>query len=335
MRLLVLSILTILLLVCNIFFGAVNFPASEILDVLLGNTQEDGILTAIILESRLPQAVTALLAGAGLAASGLMLQTIFRNPLAGPSILGITSGASLGVALVLLFMGGMISVGANSFGGSVAVMLGALAGSFAVMGLLLGLSARLRNNLTLLIAGMMTGYLTSSLVTLLSSISTANNVHSFVMWGMGTFSNVGLGRLPLFTVAVIVGLLLAMLMCKPLNLLLLGDSYAINLGVNVQRVRQLLLLSTGLLCAVITACCGPIGFIGLAMPHIARLIMRTDDHLRLMPATMLCGALLALVCNLVSVLPSGKVIPINALTPLAGVPVVLYVILANRGTASE
>lgn len=333
MRLLALSILTILLFAGNIFFGAVSFPASEILDVLLGNTQAGGILAAIILESRLPQAVTALLAGAGLSVSGLMLQTVFRNPLAGPSILGITSGASLGVALVLLFMGGMISFGASSVGGSVAAMLGALVGSFAVMGVLLGLSVRLRNNLTLLIAGMMTGYLTSSLVTLLSSVSTADSIHGFVMWGMGTFSNVGSGWLPLFAVAVIVGLLMAMLLCKPLNLLLLGDNYAVNLGVNVHKVRQMLLLSTGLLCAVITAFCGPIGFIGLAMPHIARLIMRTDDHLRLMPATMLCGALLALACNLVSVLPSGKVIPINALTPLAGVPVVLYVIFAK--TASQ
>ncbi len=335
MKLFALGIVTIILLVCNIFFGAVSFPASEILDVITGQRPDDDILRAIIIEGRLPQALTALMAGAALAASGLMLQTVFRNPLAGPSILGITSGASLGVALVLLLSGGVISIGAQNLGGNLAIMVGAVIGSFAVMALLLALSARLRNNLTLLITGMMTGYLTSSLVSLLSSVSEAGNIQSFVMWGMGTFANVGLSRLPIFATLIIIGLLMSMLLCKPLNLLLLGINYATNLGVNVHRVRQMLLVSTGLLSAIVTACCGPIGFIGLAMPHIARLLIRTDDHLKLMPATMLCGSILALLCNLVSVMPEGKVIPINALTPLAGVPVVLYVILFNRGNASE
>ena len=326
-RLLLLSLSTIVLFVCNLYFGAVSFPVSDVSDVLLGHGASDEMLSFIILEGRLPQAITALLAGAALAVSGLMLQTVFRNPLAGPSILGITSGASLGVALVVLLFGGMLTVGAENIGGGIAVTAGALIGSFAVMGMLVMLSGRLKSNLTLLIIGMMTGYLSSSLVTLMSSLANANNIQSFVMWGMGTFSNVGISRLPMFSICVIAGLLLCMLLCKPLNLLFLGDNYAMNLGVNVHKVRQLLLIATGLLSAVVTACCGPIGFIGLAMPHIARMIMRTDDHLILMPATMLCGALLALACNLASVMPSATVIPINALTPLAGVPVVLYVIL--------
>lgn len=329
-RIIGLTALTLLLMAANVFFGAIDIPAAKIWAILTGLHTEDPALEFIVLGSRLPQAVTALLAGAGLAASGLMLQTVFRNPLAGPSILGITSGASLGVALVLLLFGGMISIGNESLGGNIAVTVGALAGSFLVMGMLIALSARIRSNLTLLIAGMMTGYLASSLVTLLSSLSTAQSIQNYVMWGMGTFAGVSTSRLPWFAMLSATGLLMAMLLAKPLNLLLLGDSYAANLGVNVRRVRSTLLTATGLLSAVITACCGPIGFIGLAMPHIARLLFRTDDHLTLMPATMLCGAILALACNLLSVLPDGNVIPINALTPLAGVPVVLYVILKKK-----
>ena len=330
MRMILLVAATLLLIAGNLFFGAIHIPPADVVTALTGDAG-DGPIRFIVLESRLPQALTALLAGAALASSGLMLQTVFRNPLEGPSILGITSGASLGVALVLLMFGGVISVGFESLGGGVAVTAGALAGSFAVMLLLIALSARIRNNLTLLITGMMAGYLTSSLVTLLSSISTAQSIRSYVVWGMGTFSGVSMSQMPWFALLVSVGLLMSMLLAKPLNLLLLGDSYAANLGVDVRRVRHILLLATGLLSAVVTACCGPIGFIGLAMPHIARMLFRTDNHLVLMPATMLCGAILALLCNLLSVLPDGNVIPVNALTPIAGVPVVIYVILKARG----
>lgn len=330
MRMILLVAATLLLIAGNLFFGAIHIPPADVVTALTGDAG-DGPIRFIVLESRLPQALTALLAGAALASSGLMLQTVFRNPLAGPSILGITSGASLGVALVLLMFGGVISVGFESLGGGVAVTAGGLAGSFAVMLLLIALSARIRNNLTLLITGMMAGYLASSLVTLLSSISTAQSIRSYVVWGMGTFSGVSMSQMPWFALLVSVGLLMSMLLAKPLNLLLLGDSYAANLGVDVRRVRHILLLATGLLSAVVTACCGPIGFIGLAMPHIARMLFRTDNHLVLMPATMLCGGILALLCNLLSVLPDGNVIPVNALTPIAGVPVVIYVILKARG----
>lgn len=330
MRLILLTAATIALLVANVFFGAIHIPASDIWSILTGKGCTNEAIEYIVLGSRIPQGITALLAGAGLASAGLMLQTVFRNPLAGPSVLGITSGASLGVALVILLFGGMISIGSENVGGSLALTAGALAGSLSVMGVLIALSARVGGNLTLLIAGMMTGYLASSVVTLLSSVSTAQGLHSYVMWGMGTFSGVTSDRLPWFSALTVAGLLMAIFLAKPLNLLLLGDNYAINLGVNIQRVRHMLLAATGLLSAVVTACCGPIGFIGLAMPHIARLIFRTDDHLILMPATMLCGAALALACNLVSVLPEGNIIPINAITPLAGVPVVLYVIIKKQ-----
>lgn len=327
--LLLMSIITLLAVISNLFFGAIIVPPKDVWAAIIGAECDDAI-RYIIMEGRLPSAITALLGGAGLAASGLMLQTAFRNPLAGPSILGITSGASLGVALVVLTTGGLFTFGAESLSDNFAVTTGALLGSFAVMGLLIALSARVRGNLTLLIAGMMTGYLASSLVTLLSSLSTAQGIQNYVMWGMGTFTDVPMSRMPLFASLTIGALFLSMLLAKPLNLLLLGDNYAANLGVNVKSVRNLLLLATGILSAIVTAYCGPISFIGLAMPHIARMIFRTDDHLVLMPATMLCGSLLALVCNVISVLPEGNIIPVNALTPIAGVPVVLYVILKKN-----
>lgn len=329
-KLSVLLVATVVLFVMNLFFGAIHIPAIDVWSAITGRELDNEALSFIVLQSRLPQALTALLAGAGLAASGLMLQTLFRNPLAGPSILGITSGASLGVALVLLMFGGSIAFGSSSIGGKIAVTAGAFTGSFIVMGFLILLARRVRSNLTLLIAGMMTGYLASSLVTLLSSISTAKGIQSYVMWGMGTFSGVSIDRMPWFALTCIIGLAMSVLMAKSLNLLLLGDNYAANLGVNVRKARLWLLVSTGLLSAVITACCGPIGFLGLAMPHIARLLLRTDDHRLLLPATMLCGSALALACNLLSVLPEGNIIPVNALTPIAGVPVVLYVILRKR-----
>lgn len=324
------TLAVVVLFAANIFWGSVEIPPSEIIDVIFGNGQHHQVNYYIIFESRIPQAITALLSGAALATSGLLLQTTFRNPLAGPSILGITSGSSLGVALVILLFGGVVSIGEETLAGGAAVITAALFGGFAVLSILIGMSSRIRNNLSLLIAGMMAGYLTSSLVTLLTSLSSARGVQSYVMWGMGTFSIVTLHNLPLFATLILAGLTFSVFLAKPLNLLLLGDNYAANLGVNVKSVRNQLLIVTGLLSSVVTAFCGPIGFIGMAMPHIARMTVKTDDHIRLLPATMLCGAALALGCNLCSSIPEGSIIPINALTPLAGVPVVLYVLLRKR-----
>ena len=330
-RFLILISVTLLLFVSNIIFGAIDIPLSDILRVLTGGENSNRSVEFIVLGSRLPQAITALLAGSSLAVAGLLLQTAFRNPLAGPTILGVSSGASLGVALVMLLFGGSMTFGSSVFGGYMAIVVGALAGSFLVMGLLIALSTIIRNDLMLLITGIMVGYLTSSVVTLLSSLSDAQGVRSFVMWGMGTFGDVSLDQLPFFSVACLIGLFLSLLLSKPLNLLLLGENYALNLGVNVKMVRNLLLISTGLLTAVVTAFCGPIGFIGISVPHIARLFLKTDDHLKLIPATMLTGGILALLCNVVSVLPEDMVLPINALTPIAGVPVILYVIMKRKG----
>lgn len=317
------------LFLANLFIGSVNLPVADVAAILLGNG-EGNTAEFIVLGSRLPMAVTAMLAGAGLAASGLMLQTAFRNPLAGPSILGISSGASLGVALVMLLLGGTISAAGFTVGGYTAVVVGAFLGSMLIMGLLLAISTLLKNDLMLLIAGIMIGYLVSSVIMLLNYASSAEGVQSYVMWGMSTFNGVSLSRLPVFAALVGSGLAIALLLVKPLNLLLLGDGYARNLGVNLQRVRNLLLLATGLLTAAITAFCGPVSFLGLAVPHIARLLFRSDNHRVLMPATLLVGGGVALACNLLCVLPSASVLPVNAVTPVIGAPVVIWILLRRH-----
>lgn len=293
MKFVIVSVLIVLLFLLNLFFGSVDIPARQVLDILLG-AEGNGAAGFIVTGSRLPMAVTALLAGGGLAVSGLMLQTAFRNPLAGPSVLGINSGASLGVALVMLLLGGTISAGSYTLGGYAAVMVGAFVGSILIMGVLLFLSTVLKNTLMLLITGIMIGYLTSSVIMLLNFMSTAEGVQSYVMWGMSSFNGVSLQQLPLFSAVTIAGLAVALSLMKPLNLLLLGDGYAQNLGVNLRRVRNMLLLATGILTAVITAYCGPVAFIGLSVPHIARLIFRTDNHRILMPGTLMTGSAIAL-----------------------------------------
>lgn len=329
MKFLIVSAIVILLFFANIFFGSVKIPLHEVMQILLGSSGY-GAEGFIVLGSRLPMAITACFAGAGLAVSGLLLQTAFRNPLAGPSILGINSGASLGVAVVMLFLGGTIGAGSFTLGGYAAVIFGAFAGSLLVMGLLIVLSSVVKNDLVLLITGIMLGYLVSAVIMLLNYVSSADGVQSYVMWGMSTFNGVSLQQLPLFCGITALGLLLASLLTKSLDLILLGDSYARNLGVNLTRVRRTLLLSTGILTAVITAYCGPVSFIGLAVPHIARLIFRTDSHRILLPASMLCGAAVALGCCVLCVLPANSVIPVNAVTPVIGAPVVIYILFSRR-----
>lgn len=322
-----LMVVMALLLVLNMVCGSVDIPVTQVVRVLMGGEAEKASWTYIIMETRLPQAVTAMLCGASLSASGLLLQTLFRNPLAGPSILGITNGASLGVAIVMLACGGVI---ANVAGGYLAIVLAAFAGAIAVMAALLGISALLRNNTILLIVGIMVSYLTSSVITLLNAFANADDLQSYVMWGMGSFSDVSLYQLPVFAVMSISALLLTLTLVKPLNALLLGNGYAQNLGIDTKKVRRLLLLVTGMLTAAATAFCGPVAFIGLSVPHITRLVVRSFDQRFLLPSVMLMGSSVCLLCNLISILPSGSVLPINAVTPVIGVPVILYVILRKR-----
>lgn len=326
-----LILLILLLFGANLLYGSVQIPITEVVSILFGGEPEKAAWQYIVLESRLPQTLTALLSGAALAVSGLMLQTAFNNPLAGPDILGINSGAGLGAAIVLLLFGGLVPSGSLFLGGSLALVVAAFVGALLVTTLILIFAARLRSHAMLLIIGMMVGYVVSSSVSLLNFFSTAEGVQSYMMWGMGNFGGVSRHSLPLFTVLVVGGLAIAVSLVKPLNVLLLGERYARNLGVNVRRTRLLLLLSTGLLVAVTTAYCGPINFIGLAVPHMARLLLRTDNHRVLMPTTMLCGGLIALLCNLISTLPGDNgLLPLNAITPFIGAPIIIYVIVSRR-----
>ena len=325
------SVAIALLLLLNLFIGSVKIPFKEVVSILLNGESTKQSWEFIVLHSRLPQAITALLCGASLSAAGLILQTAFRNSLAGPDILGINGGAGLGVALVMLLFGGNLSAGNVTIGGSLSLVVGAMIGAFAVMALILALSNKLRSSVMLLIAGIMISYLTSSAITLLNFFSTAEGVHSYTMWGMGNFGGVTLKQLPFFSTVSLIGIGIAILMIKPLNALLLGEHYAQNLGVNIMRTRTMLLISTGILVATTTAFCGPISFIGLAVPHLARLILGTNNHKSLMPVTILMGITIALLCNLISALPGDKgLIPLNAITPFIGAPVILYVLLRGN-----
>lgn len=325
--------LIILLFFGNIFYGSVQIPASKVLDILCGKEVERTAWTNIVIQSRLPQAITALFTGAALAISGLMLQTLFLNPLAGPSILGISDGANLGVAIVMLYLGGSIGriSPSLSLGGNLSVIIAAFAGALLILMLIVYLSAKLKNNVMVLIVGMMIGYLASSGITLLNFLSSKDNVHSFVMWGMGNFSGVSLQQIPFFCITTGIGLLIAILLIKPLNTLLLGEKYATNLGTHIKRTRIIILLSTGLLTATSIAFCGPISFIGLAVPHMARLALRTSNQKVLVPATLFLGGIMALLCNLITTLPFGNgLLPLNAVTPVIGAPVIIYIIMSRK-----
>ena len=326
-----LGLVVIVLFALNLLLGSVKIPTADVVSILLGNEASKASWQFIVLESRLPQAITATLCGAALAVSGLMLQTAFRNPLAGPSVFGVNSGAGLGVALVMLFLGGGLSVGSVSITGFAAILLAAFVGAMTVMAIIFFFSTLVRNSVMLLIIGIMIGYISNSAISLLNFFATDEGVKSYMVWGMGSFGGVSMANMPVFAIVTLAGLFGALLLIKPLNALMLGDRYAENLGVNIMRVRNWLLIVTGLLTAITTAFCGPVAFIGLAVPHIARLLLTTDNHRQLLPATLLCGSVVALVCNLICYLPGESgVIPLNAVTPLIGAPVIIYVIARKR-----
>lgn len=323
-------IVGLLLFVMNLCFGSVSIPMRDFVDVVFGSGSSSN--RTIILEYRLPQAVTALLAGIGLSVSGLLMQTLFRNPLADPSLLGISSGSSLGVALVILLSSATgFSVSTLSLWSTFGVTVAAFLGAFAVLLLILALSSRLKNMVSLVLVGIMIAYIAGSVTDILKFFSQKEGLHSFVIWGMGSFSNVSKTQLPFFAIAVLVGSIGSFLLFKTLNLMLLGERYAENLGVNIKRSSMLIILSSGFLTALITAFCGPIAFLGLAVPHIARFLFKSSDHKLLIPATAFLGMDLALFCNLIARLPSleGN-LPINSVTALIGAPIVLWVIFHRQ-----
>ena len=315
----------------NLITGSVQIPFADVLDILCGRFMGKESWQYIILENRLPQTLTAILCGASLSVCGLVLQTAFRNPLAGPDVFGISSGAGLGVALVMLLLGGTVSTSMFTVSGFLAILTAAFVGAIAVTALILFLSTMVRNSVLLLIVGIMVGYVSSSAVSLLNFFASEEGVKSYMVWGMGNFGGVSMSHIPLFSILCLMGIGVSFLLIKPLNILLLGPQYAESLGISTRQLRNILLVVVGLLTAITTAFCGPISFIGLAIPHIARLLFRTENHQVLLPGTVLSGAAIALLCNFICYLPGeAGIIPLNAVTPLIGAPVIIYVIVQRR-----
>jgi iron complex transport system permease protein len=322
----------ILLFFLNLFVGSVTIPFSDLFNVFFGEESSQTIKT-IVLDYRLPQAVTAIFAGAALSVAGLLMQTLFRNPLADPSMLGISSGAGLGVAITILLTGVIGNSALSTMGiwSNLGVSLAAFIGATLVLMLILGFSSRVRNMTTLIIIGLMVSYLAGSLTDIMKFFSMKEDIHAFVIWGMGSFSAVGTSKLMFFSISIIIGLFASLFMTKNLNITLLGDLYAENLGLNVKRNSLFIVLVSGYLTAIVTAFCGPIAFLGLAIPHLTRFIFRTSDHKVLVPATMLIGMVISLLCNLVARMPGFEGnLPINAVTAFIGAPVVIWVILRKR-----
>ena len=321
----VLSLLTAALFTADLLIGSVAVALHDIWAALTGGSCDPAVRD-IILKIRLLKAVTALFAGAALAASGLQMQTLFRNPLAGPYVLGISSGAGLGVALFLLGAP-LLGVSAHSFVQSLGIAGAAWLGAALVLLIVMAVSRRIKDIMVILILGMMFGSGVSSMVEILQYLSSEAALKSFVVWTMGSLGDVTGGNLALMLPVITAGLVLSVAVIKPLNLLLLGENYARTMGLNVQRTRTLLFLSTVLLAGTVTAFCGPVGFIGLAVPHLARMLFASADHRVLMPASMLSGAALLLVCDLIS---KSLALPINTVTALMGIPVVIVVVVRNR-----
>lgn len=319
------ALLLPILFLGNLFLGSVAISPGDVVDVLTEQYKGSPIVGYIVLESRLPQALTGMLCGAVLACSGLLLQSAFRNPLAGPGIFGISGGASLAVAIAML--------GAGTLGielPQISVLAAAFIGAMFVTAIILLVATVVRNNTLLLIVGIMIGYLAGSAITLLNFFASEQGVKSYAVWSMGSFADVSMDDLPLFATLSFVGIVGSMLMAKPLNAMQLGPQYAFGLGVNIRLTRLVLLAVTGLLVAIATAWCGPISFIGLAVPHIARLSVGSGNQRTLLPTTALCGGVVGLLCNLLcNISPSG-VLPLNAVTPFVGAPVIIYVLLRRR-----
>lgn len=331
MLLVVVSIVVLLFL--NLVLGSVSIPFNSVWNIICGNGDEPVTWQNIIWKSRFPQALTALVAGAGLAISGLQMQTVFRNPLAGPSVLGISSGASMGVAFVVLLSGSLGGVALSKLGfmGEIALSVAAIVGSLSVMALIVYVSQKVKGNVTLLIIGVMIGYVANAVIGVLKFFSVEEDIRAYVIWGLGSFSRVSGNQMMLFVIIMAILIPLSFLLIKTLNLMLLGDGYARNLGLNIKRARLLVITSAGVLTAIVTAHCGPIVFLGLAVPHLCRAIFQTSDHRVLMPGVLFVGAALALACNLIARMPGFEgALPVNSVTALVGAPVVASVLFRKR-----
>lgn len=322
---LLLSLLVVALLAIDMMVGSVGISAGEVWAAITGG-ECDPIKAKIIIDVRLMKAIVAILAGAALAVSGLQMQTLFRNPLAGPYVLGVSSGASLGVALFILGAP-LLGVASSSLLSSLGVAGAAWIGSALVLALVGAVSQRIKDIMVILILGMMIGSAVSAVVQILQYMSHEEALKSFVVWTMGSLGDVTISQLWLVAPAIIAGLVLSVAVIKPMNLMLLGEAYARTMGLNIRRTRSLILLSTTLLAGTVTAFCGPVGFIGLAIPHLARIIFQEADHRVLLPATALSGAISLLLCDIVSKLLT---LPVNTVTALLGIPIVVWVVVRNK-----
>ncbi len=327
------TILLVVLFFANIAFGSVSIPFSASFNIFFGLNNTNEVWNNIILGSRLPQAITAILAGAALSVGGLVLQTFFRNPLADPSVLGISSGASLGVA-ILFFFPNFIYLSLSSSGfilQNFTVIAAAIIGAGLILLIIISLTSRIRDNAMLLVSGIMISAIASSFIGIMKVFSRSESVHSFAIWGLGSFSMVTSSHLYFFFPLVLLGLIMSLFLIKTLNTLLLGEKAAQNLGLNIAKARIGIIIIVGFLTAVVTAYCGPIAFLGIAIPHISKLILKTSNHAILMPAVILIGALCALVCTLIAKLPGlDDAIPVNAITSLFGAPIVIWIILKRN-----
>lgn len=321
--------------ILNLVLGTISIPFRSVCNILFGMGDETVIWRNIIWKSRFPQTITALAAGAGLSISGLQMQTVFRNPLAGPSELGISSGASLGVAFIILLSGSIGGTALSRLGlfGEVAISVAAIAGAMTVMSIIIAISQRVRGNVILLIIGVMIGYIATAIIGVLKFFSNDEDVRAYVIWGLGSFAKASGNQTYTFTGIILILIPLSFLLIKTLNLMLLGEGYARNLGLNIRRARLLVITSSCVITAMITAYCGPIVFLGLAVPHLCRTIFVSSDHRILMPAVTLTGASLALLCNLIARMPGFEgALPINSVTALIGAPIVISVLFGKRKT---
>jgi iron complex transport system permease protein len=326
-----LVVLGVILFVLNISLGSVSIPFKDILNTLIGNTAAKESWQTIILYFRLPKAITAILVGSGLSVAGLLMQTLFRNPLAGPFVLGISSGASLGVALLILsgslFDGFFLARSISSWSLPIASSLGA----FLVLSAVIIAANKVRNTMSILIIGLMFGSLTSAIISILAYFSEAQQIQQFLFWSFGSLGNLSWNELLVFIVIYSIGMLATLAIIKPLNSLLLGENYAKSLGINVKRNRNIILIITSVLTGVITAFAGPIAFIGLAVPHIARMIFTTSNHKILIPAVVILGAIIMLICDAIAQLPTSEfTLPINAITSLFGAPIVIWLLIRKK-----
>ena len=321
----------VMVVLVSISLGSVSIPLDEIIAVLLGNDSSKSSWATIILHFRLPKAITAMLVGSGLSIAGLLMQTLFKNPLAGPFVLGISSGASLGVAILILgagiFGGVLTATSLSSWGLAIASSIGAALVLFAV----LITANKVRNTMSILIIGLMFGTVTSAIISVFTFFSNADKIQQFVFWGFGSLGNLSWNEILVFFTIYLIAIINLIGIIKPLNSLLIGENYAKSLGINIKKNRNIILLITSLLTGVITAFAGPIAFIGLAVPHITKLVFKTSDHKILLPAVAILGAIILLVCDIVAQLPTSEfTLPINAVTSLIGAPVVIWLLVRKK-----